>query len=126
MAGMGLIASPWAVLALPVAALISFATAAVGVACTTYMSSWQDFEYVALVSVPMFLFSGTFYPLSVYPHVVGVIVEWSPLYQGVVILREEVLGFPSPDLAWRAAYLLLLGVAGLAVAGRRIAALLLV
>jgi lipooligosaccharide transport system permease protein len=126
MAAMGLIASPWAVLALPVAALISFATAAVGVACTTYMKSWQDFEYVVLVSVPMFLFSGTFYPLSVYPHVIAGIVEWSPLYQGVVILREVVLGFPSPPLAWRAAYLLVLGVAGLAVAGRRIATLLLV
>jgi lipooligosaccharide transport system permease protein len=126
MAAMGLIASPWAVLALPGAALISFAVAAVGVACTTFMRSWQDFEYVVLVSVPMFLFSGTFYPLSVYPHVVGVIVEWSPLYQGVVILRDLVLGSPSPELLWRAAYLVLLGVAGLAVAGRRIARLLLV
>jgi lipooligosaccharide transport system permease protein len=126
MAGMGLIASPWALLALPAAALISFAVASVGVACTTYMRSWQDFEYVTLVSVPLFLFSGTFYPLSVYPHVIAVIVEWTPLYQGVVILRDLVLGFPSPDLAWRAAYLLLLGVGGLAVAGRRIATLLLV
>jgi lipooligosaccharide transport system permease protein len=126
MAGMGLITSAWAVLALPGAALISFAVAAVGVACTTYMKSWQDFEYVMLVAVPMFLFSGTFYPLSVYPHVIGVIVEWSPLYQGVVILRDLVLGAPSADLLWRAAYLILLGVAGLALAGRRIARLLLV
>jgi lipooligosaccharide transport system permease protein len=90
------------------------------------MGSWQDFEYVVLVAVPLFLFSGTFYPLSIYPHVIAGVVEWSPLYQGVVILRDLVLGYPSPDLAWRAAYLLLLGVAGLAVAGRRIAALLLV
>jgi lipooligosaccharide transport system permease protein len=126
MAAMGLITSAWAVLALPGAALISFAVASVGVACTTYMKSWQDFDYVVLVSVPMFLFSGTFYPLSVYPHVIGVIVEWSPLYQGVVILRDLVLGAPSADLAWRAAYLILLGVAGLALAGRRIARLLLV
>jgi lipooligosaccharide transport system permease protein len=126
MAGMGLITSAWAVLALPGAALISFAVAAIGVACTTYMKSWQDFEYVMLVALPMFLFSGTFYPLSVYPHVIGVIVEWSPLYQGVAILRDLVLGAPSPDLAWRAAYLLLLGLAGLALAGRRIARLLLV
>ena len=124
MAAMGLITSAWAVLALPAAALISFAVAAVGVACTTYMKSWQDFEYVMLVAVPMFLFSGTFYQLSVYPHVVGVIIEWSPFYQGVAILRDLVLGAPSPDLAWRAAYLILLGVAGLAVAGRRIARLL--
>src|SRR5580692_3919186 len=126
MAAMGLVASPWAILALPGAALISFATAAIGVYLTTYMKSWQDFDYVLLVSAPLFLFSGTFYPLSVYPHVIAVIVEWSPLYQGVVILRDLVLGLPSPDLAWRAAYLLALGVAGLALAGQRIAKLLLV
>jgi lipooligosaccharide transport system permease protein len=126
MAALGLVASPWAVLALPGAALISFATAAIGVYLTTYMKSWQNFEYVLLVAVPLFLFSGTFYPLSVYPRVIGVIVEWSPLYQGVVILRDLVLGAPSPDLAWRAAYLAALGVAGLALAGQRIGRLLLV
>jgi lipooligosaccharide transport system permease protein len=125
-AAMGLVVSPWALLALPGAALISFATAALGVLLTTYMKSWQDFEYIVLVSAPLFLFSGTFFPLSVYPRAAGVIVEWSPLYQGVVILRDLVLGVPSPDLAWRAAYLGALGVAGLALAGRRIATLLLV
>jgi lipooligosaccharide transport system permease protein len=126
MAVMGLIRSPWAVLALPGAALVSFATAAAGVALTTFMSSWQNFEYVMLVAVPLFLFSGTFYPLSVYPHAVADIVEWTPLYQGVVILRDLVLGYPSLDLLWRAAYLAVVGVVGLAVAGRRIARLLLV
>ena len=74
-AAMGLVASPWALLALPGAALISFATAAIGVFLTTYMKSWQDFDYILLVAVPMFLFSGTFYPLSVYPRVIGVIVS---------------------------------------------------
>jgi lipooligosaccharide transport system permease protein len=126
MAAMGLIVSPWAILALPAAVLISFATAAAGVALTTYMKSWQDFEYVVLVSVPLFLFSGTFFQLSVYPHVIGDIIEWTPLYQGVAILRDLVLGAPSWALLWRAAYLAAIGAAGLAVAGRRIAKLLLV
>ena len=125
-AAMGLVTSPWALLALPGAALISFATAALGVFLTTYMSSWQDLDYVLLVAAPLFLFSGTFYPLSVYPHVIAVIVQWTPLYQGVVLLRDLVLGAPTPDLTWRAAYLLALGVAGTALAGRRIATLLLV
>ncbi len=125
-AAMGLVVSPWALLALPAAGLISFATAAIGVFLTTYMSSWQDLDYVLLVAVPLFLFSGTFYPLSVYPRVIADIVEWTPLYQGVVLLRDLVLGVPGPDLAWRAAYLAALGMAGLALAGRRIARLLLV
>ena len=56
-AAMGLVVSPWALLALPGAALISLATAALGVFLTTYMKSWQDFDYIVLVSVPLFLFS---------------------------------------------------------------------
>jgi len=126
MAVLGLLHSPWAVFAVPVAVLISFAVAAVGVACTTYMKSWLDFDYVLLVAVPMFLFSATFYPLSVYPRVVADIVQWTPLYQGVVLLRDLVLGVPSPVLLWRAGYLAALGLGGLALASRRIAKLLLV
>ncbi|MBO0805588.1 MAG: ABC transporter permease [Nocardiopsaceae bacterium] len=125
MAIMGLVTSWWALLAVPVAVVIGFAFAAAGMAATTYMRSWQDFDYVILVSVPLFLFSTTFYPLSVYPRVVGVIVECTPLYQGVTLLRDLVLGAPGPDLIWRAAYLVVMGVAGVALAARRIARLLL-
>jgi len=126
MLALGLLHTPWALLAIPGAVLISFAVASVGVACTTYMKSWQDFDYVLLVAVPLFLFSGTFYPLSVYPPAVADIVQWTPLYQGVVLLRDLVLGVPSPELLWRAGYLAALGAAGLTVAGRRLAKLLLV
>jgi lipooligosaccharide transport system permease protein len=123
---LGLVHSPWAVLAVPVAVLVGFAFAAVGMAGTTYMKSWQDFDYVLLASMPLFLFSATFYPLGVYPRPVQVIVECTPLYQGVVLLRDLVLGVPGPGLLWRAAYLAALGLAGLLVAGRRLARLLLV
>jgi len=125
MAAMGLVESFWALLAVPVALLIGFAFAGVGMACTTFMKSWQDFDYVLLASLPLFLFSATFYPLSVYPRPVAVIVEWTPLYQGVVLLRDLVLGVAGPGLLWRAAYLAVLGIAGLVVSGRRIARLLL-
>ena len=40
--------------------------------CTTFMRSWQDFDYVSLAMLPMFLFSATFYPLSTYPDVAAV------------------------------------------------------
>jgi lipooligosaccharide transport system permease protein len=114
------------VLAVPVAVLVGFAFAAVGMAGTTYMKSWQDFDYVILASMPLFLFSATFYPLSVYPRPVQVTIECTPLYQGVVLLRALVLGAPGPGLLWRAAYLAALGLAGLFVTGRRLARLLLV
>jgi len=123
---LGLLHSPWAVLDIPVAVLIGFAFAAIGMTGTTYMKSWQDFDYVILASLPLFLFSGTFYPLSVYPRAVQVIIECTPLYQGVVLLRDLTFGVVGPDLLWRAAYLAVLGLAGLYVSGRRIGKLLLV
>jgi lipooligosaccharide transport system permease protein len=126
MLALGLVHSPWAVLNIPVAVLIGFAFAALGMTGTTYMKSWQDFDYVILASLPLFLFSGTFYPLSVYPRPVQVIIECTPLYQGVVLLRDLTFGVVGPDLLWRGAYLAALGLAGLYASGRRIGTLLLV
>jgi lipooligosaccharide transport system permease protein len=125
MAALGLVQSFWALLGVPVALLVGFAFAATGMACTTFMRSWQDFDYVLLASLPLFLFSATFYPLSVYPRPVAIIIEWTPLYQGVVLLRDLVLGVAGPGLLWRAAYLAVMGLTGLAISSRRIARLLL-
>jgi len=126
MLALGLVHSAWAVLDVPVAVLIGFGFAALGMTGTTYMKSWQDFDYVLLASMPLFLFSATFYPLSVYPRPLQVVIECTPLYQGVVLLRDLTLGVVGPDLLWRAGYLAALGLAGLWASGRRIAKLLLV
>jgi lipooligosaccharide transport system permease protein len=125
MLAMGLVHSVWGVAALPAALLIGFAFAAAGMAATTYMTSWQHFEFVTLATLPMFLFSTTFYPLSVYPRPVQVIVECTPLYQGVALLRGLTLGVVGPGLLWHVLYLALMGLAVLYVAGRRISRLLL-
>jgi len=122
---MGLVHSAWAAFDVPAALLIGFAFAGAGMAATTYMKSWQHFEFVMLATVPMFLFSTTFYPLSVYPRPVQIIVECTPLYQGVALLRGLTLGSVSPSLLWSVVYLVALGAAGLTVAGRRIGTLLL-
>jgi lipooligosaccharide transport system permease protein len=125
MLALGLVHSAWAVADVPVALLVGFASAAVGMTATTFMRSWQDFEYIMLVTLPMFLFSATFYPLSVYPRPIQIVVECTPLYQGVALMRGLTLGVVGPALLWHAAYLALMGVAGLYVAGRRIGRLLL-
>ena len=125
MAAMGLVYSWWALAALPAAVRTGFAFAAGGMACTTYMRTWQDFEFVTLATLPMFLFSTTFYPLSVYPRPLQFVVECTPLYQSVVMLRDLTLGTVGPGLLWHAAYLAILGGIGLLVAGRRIGKLLL-
>ena len=125
MLAMRLVHSPWAVLGLPSALLIGFAFAATGMAATTYMRSWQHFEFVTLATLPMFLFSTTFYPLSVYPRAIQIVVECTPLYQGVALLRGLTLGAVGPALLWHVAYLAVMGLLGLYVASLRIGRLLL-
>ena len=125
MLAMGLISSWWAVFALPVAVLIGFAFAGAGVAMTTFMRSWQHFEFVQLAILPMFLFSATFYPLSTYPGAVQWLVRITPLYQGVDLARSLTLGTVGWQLLVPAAYLAAMGTAGMYIASRRLGRLLL-
>jgi lipooligosaccharide transport system permease protein len=125
LAAMGLATTPWLILALPASLLVSFAFAGIGMAATTYMRSWKDFDFIILATLPMFLFSTTFFPLSVYPRALQIVVECTPLYQAVDLLRGLAFGAPGPALLSNVAYLAILGLAGLYVAGRRIRRLLL-
>jgi lipooligosaccharide transport system permease protein len=120
----GVPASPWAVLAVPAALLISLGFAGLGMAIATFMRSWQDFEVVNLLMMPMFLFSTTFFPLGVYPRWLQLFVEATPLYQGIEIIRGLMLGVVEPGLALRALYLAVMAVGGLAIAARRFGRLL--
>jgi lipooligosaccharide transport system permease protein len=125
MVALGLVVSPWVVLAVPAALLLGFAFGAVGMAATSFMKTWQDFDLIQLVVLPMFLFSGTFYPLDAYPDAIRVIVQLTPLYQGVDLIRSLTVGAISPVLLFHVAYLALMGVAGLVVTSRRLDKLLL-
>lgn len=125
MALFGLVVSWWAILCFPAAMLISFAFGGAGMGATTYMRSWQDFDFVTLAIIPLFLFSGVFYPLSVYPGWLQLVVRVTPLYQGVVIVRALDTGTVSLSLLGHAAYLAVFGAIGLAVAVRRLRLLLL-
>jgi lipooligosaccharide transport system permease protein len=125
MSVMGLIDSPWAALALPASTLIGFAFAAVGMSATSYMRSWQDFDVVQLALLPMFLFSATFYPLGTYPPAVRWLVELTPLYHGVSLIRGLTTGLLGWSLLVDVAYLVALGLAGLTLAARRLERLLL-
>ena len=125
MAAMGLVSSWWAVLAWPATWLIGYAFAGAGMACTTWMRSWQDFEYVQLAIMPMFLFSATFFPVTAFGGVLRWVVEVTPLYRGVVLVRELTTGAVTLDSAWSVLYLAVMGTVGLSIASRRFDALLL-
>lgn len=125
MAAMGLVDSWMVVLALPASVLIGFAFSAVCMALTTWMRSWQDFEKITLVQLPLFLFSGTFFPVTAYDGWLRWLVEATPLYRGVVLCRELTTGAVSSASLVSVAYLLVMGVIGLAVVRRRLDRLLL-
>jgi lipooligosaccharide transport system permease protein len=122
---LGLIESVWGLLALPGAVLIGFAFAGIGVAAVTFMRTWQDFELIALVQLPLFLFSATFFPISTYPEAIQWVVRCSPLYHAIQLLRALNLGTVGWVQVLNVAYLVALGVCGLLIAQRRIGKLLL-
>jgi lipooligosaccharide transport system permease protein len=122
---LGLASSPWVILAIPSALLIGFAFGAVGMAATSFMKTWQDFDLVQLVVLPMFLFSGTFFPVEAYPPALQLFVQLTPLYQGVDLIRSLSVGAISPVLLVHVVYLSVMGLIGLAVTSRRLDVLLL-
>ncbi len=122
---LGLVVSPLGVLALGGAVLIGFAFAAVAMAGTSFMRKWTDFDYIFLATLPLFLFSATFFPLSAYPPELRFIVQLTPLYHGVELLRGLTLGIVGPHLLIHVLYLVVMGLIGLFVVSRRLEKLLL-
>ena len=77
---LGLVTSWWGLMAIPAAVLIAFGFASVGMGVTSYLKSFQQMNWVNFFLLPMFLFSGTFFPVSVYPEWIQVIVQALPLW----------------------------------------------
>ena len=124
-AGLGLISSPLGILAFPAAMVVGFAFAGAGMAATTFVRKWQDFDFLQLAIMPMFLFSGTFYPISAYPPALQVFVQCTPLYRGVHLIRALTTGNPDVWIAVDVIYLLAMGLIGLWIVGKRLNKLLL-
>ena len=122
---LGVLDSWWAVLVLPACFVIGFGFAGAGIAAVTWMRNWQDFDLIQLVMLPMFLFSATFYPISVYPEAIEWVVRVLPLYHGIELVRALATGTPEAFQLVNVAYLVTLGLVGMVIASRRIDGLLL-
>ncbi len=120
----GLVTTPLALLAIPAALLIGFAFGALAMAATTFMRTWQDFDLIQMIILPLFLFSGTFFPLETYPEPLRILVQLTPLYHGVDLIRSLIVGVLSPVLLVHVAYLTVMGLIGLVVVSRRLDKLL--
>lgn len=116
---MGLVMSPWAILAIPAVLLIAAGFAAVGMAFTSFMKTFQQMDWLPMFMLPMFMFSATFYPITIYPEPIQVMVECFPLWHGVEMIRELTTGVITPMMAVHVGYYLVMLGGGVIVVSRR-------
>ncbi|MFC7926695.1 ABC transporter permease [Microbacterium laevaniformans] len=114
-----------AVLALPAVVLIAFGFASLGMAVTSYMKTFQQMDWINFVLLPMFLFSATFYPITVYPGWVQQIVMALPLWHGVELIRGLTTGILNVDMLWHVLYYAVMIAIGLVFTTKRLRALFL-
>jgi lipooligosaccharide transport system permease protein len=125
MFALGLVPSLWGLLALPASMLIGFAFAAAGLTAVSFMRTWQDLDLFFVATLPLFLFSATFFPITAYPEPMRLIVELTPLYRGVDLIRGLTTGVVGMSQLIDVIYLSLMGAFFLWVASRRLGGMLL-
>jgi len=97
---LGGVTSPWGVLAVPAAALGGLAFAAPLTAYSAGRESDMSFSIIMRIAVvPMFLFSGTFFPVSQLPDWLEPLARVTPLWHAVELCRGATTGSLSPAAA---------------------------
>lgn len=120
---MGLIPSWFGLLSIPAVILIAFGFASLGMTVTSYIKSIQQMDKVNFFLLPMFMFSGTFFPISVYPEPIQYLVMAMPLWQAVEMIRGLTLGVIDLALLVHVLYFVLMTIAGLYFTTRRLTTL---
>jgi lipooligosaccharide transport system permease protein len=114
-----------ALLALPAVLLIAFGFASLGMAVTSYMKTFQQMDWITFVMLPMFLFSATFYPITVYPEPIQWVVQALPLWHGVELVRGLTTGALSAAMLGHVLYYVIMIAVGLVLTTKRLRALFL-
>jgi lipooligosaccharide transport system permease protein len=114
-----------AILALPAILVIAFGFASLGMAVTSYMKTFQQMDWITFVLLPMFLFSATFYPITVYPEPIQWLVQALPLWHGVELVRGLTTGILGPAMLVHLLYYAIMIAIGLVFTTKRLRALFL-
>ena len=122
---LGLNLSWTAILALPAILLIAFGFASLGMGITSYLKTFQQMDWITFVLLPMFLFSATFYPITVYPEPIQWMVQALPLWHGIELIRGLTTGILGPMMLVHVLYFLVMIGLGLVFTTRRLRALFL-
>ncbi len=108
---LGLVSWPSALWMLPIAIVAGVMFSALGLVVTALTKNISTFNLpMFLMIMPMFLFSGTFFPVSILPKWVHVIAWCLPLTHVSYLVRASVLGMAGGHLVWSALYILVLAV----------------
>jgi len=121
----GLINNWWAIFAVPAVVLIAFGFASVGMAITSCFSTFQQMDFINIAMLPMFLFSGSFYPLTVYPGYVQGLLKSLPLWQAIAMVRDFTLGMVSWGILWHVLYFAVMAAVGVTLTTKRLTKLFL-
>ncbi|WP_258933448.1 ABC transporter permease [Nesterenkonia pannonica] len=107
----GLVDPLAAVLMLAASLLIALGFAAVGMAVTTFMTRFQQLDWLMVLMLPMFLFSATLFPIEVYPELAQRLIQVLPLWHGVELMRHIAFwDFGPMSLVHVGYYLAMIGV----------------
>jgi lipooligosaccharide transport system permease protein len=118
---LGLVLSPMLFLVIPASILIGASFSAACLATTAYLRTVQDFDLpMGLAVMPMFLFSGIFFPISVYPLPIQVAMEATPLFHAVGLLRGLATGLLGWHELWDLIYLVAFGAIAMWIALHRL------
>jgi lipooligosaccharide transport system permease protein len=102
----GLVHYPSGLLLIPLAILGGLAFAAIGMVFTSIVPNIETFNIpIFLFITPMFLFSGTFFPLENLPLWARMLARLLPLTHLVDLSRAVVMGYWDSSLPWSVAYL---------------------
>lgn len=122
---MGLTTSWWALAMIPVALLIALGFAAFGMAITSYFTTFQQMDWINIALMPMFMFSSTLFPISVFPEVMQWFIMALPLWHGVELMRQLSVGHFEASTWLHLGYFVVMSIAGLGFTTRRLRSLFL-
>ncbi|MBN9104575.1 MAG: ABC transporter permease [Propionibacteriaceae bacterium] len=122
---MGLVTSWWALAMVPVALLIALGFASLGMAITSYFSTFQQMDWINIALLPMFMFSSTLFPITVFPQAVQWFIMALPLWHGVELMRQLSVGHFEASTWVHLGYFLVMSVLGVAFTTRRLRSLFL-
>jgi lipooligosaccharide transport system permease protein len=94
-------------------------------AITSFFKTYQQMGFINIVLLPMTLFSGSLYPISVYPDWLEKVIMALPLWHGIEMVRAFWFGDLNSGVLIHIGYFVVMIATGLFVTSRRLRALFL-